>query len=89
MDSLPTLQVPIFIQRPPQNSLNNRFRESQYITTECTLAIDDDMLYNPKDIEFGYQVWKDLGQGRKRMVGYQPRGAAADGAYLTGDREYR
>ena len=87
--SLPSFNVPVIIEQRHINSLNQRFHETEYITTECVLAMDDDMLYHPEDVEFGYQTWKSFGQGRKRMIGYHQRAVSTDGRYDVGGKSYR
>jgi alpha-1,4-N-acetylglucosaminyltransferase EXTL3 len=60
------------------------------VKTKCILAMDDDMLLDPKDIEFGYQTWKTFGGGRSRMVGFIPRVSNKDNtAYrIDGFKKY-
>jgi len=81
VDSLASYKVPIVIEKRDR-PLNERFRRSDNIKTNCVLAIDDDMIYKPTDVEMGYQVWKAFGQGRTRMVGYIKRAASKEGKYL-------
>lgn len=73
MDSFASYAVPIVLERR-SISLNERFRMSENVQTNCVLAIDDDMRYAAADVELGYEVWKEFGQGRRRMVGYIARG---------------
>ena len=49
--------------------------------TDAILALDDDTIFDPKYIEWGYQAWKAHAGGRQRMVGYYARWAEEDGEY--------
>lgn len=85
LDSISSYPVPVIIE-PRHISLNQRFHTSENVVTDCVLTIDDDMRYKPEDIEFGYQAWKELGQGRKRMVGYVAR-EVRDRTYILNNLE--
>lgn len=76
------LPVPVVFEQRQVNSLNERFRRTENIRTECVLSVDDDIYIQPDDVEAGFQAWRQFGQGRRRMVGYFPRAMASDGAYL-------
>ncbi|KAI9697350.1 MAG: hypothetical protein M1820_007856 [Bogoriella megaspora] len=81
-DTLTSYTVPIIIEQRGINSLNQRFKLSENIRTNAILAIDDDIIFKPEDIELGYQTWHQYGLGRKRMVGYVPR-EVRDGTYVV------
>lgn len=76
-------KVPVIVEQRHINSLNQRFRKTENIVTECVLSLDDDMLFKPADIQLGYDTWKQYGQGRRRMVGYVAREATADKVYMV------
>lgn len=76
-------KVPVIVEQRNINSLNQRFRKSANILTECVLSLDDDMLFEPDDIQLGYDTWKQYGQGRHRMLGYVAREATDDNAYMV------
>lgn len=82
VESLPSYPVSVVIEQRHINSLNQRFHKSDNMKTDCILAMDDDILFKPADIELGYQAWKNYGLGRKSMVGYIPRQASKDGVYV-------
>ncbi|EGP92052.1 uncharacterized protein MYCGRDRAFT_107566 [Zymoseptoria tritici IPO323] len=76
--------IPVIIDQREVNTLNGRFLKIDAIKTNSVLAMDDDMLYDPKDVEFGYQVWREFGQ-RERMSGFIARATNKDNtAYNIG-----
>lgn len=75
--------VPVVVEQRHINSLNQRFRKSENIRTEAVLSLDDDMLFEPADIQLGYDTWKQYGQGRRRMLGYVAREASDDKSYMV------
>jgi len=77
--------VEVIIEMRASTSKNERFHIDEYIRTAGILAIDDDMIFDPVDIEFGYQVWRDFGQGRRRMAGYISRETTPEGSYIVSD----
>lgn len=78
-------KVPVIVEQRHINSLNQRFFKSENIVTECVLSLDDDMLFEPDDIQLGFDTWKQYGQGRRRMVGFVAREATSDNAYMVAD----
>jgi hypothetical protein len=78
-------KVPVIIEQRHINSLNQRFRKSENIKTECVLSLDDDMLFKPEDVQLGYESWKQYGQGRRRMLGYVAREVTKDNSYMVHD----
>jgi hypothetical protein len=84
VQALTRYQVPIWIIRPENNSLNERFRPFSRLEREDVLfnntqtflseidavfSLDDDILLEAADVELGYQVWQDFGGAeRRRMV---------------------
>lgn len=76
-------RVPVIVEQRHINSLNQRFHKSESIKTEAVLSLDDDMLFEPDDIQLGYDTWKQYGQGRRRMLGYVAREASDDDAYMV------
>ncbi|KAK0723532.1 exostosin 2 [Lasiosphaeria miniovina] len=54
-----------------RNSLNNRLFPDPEYQTQAVLTHDDDVWYEPDDVEFVFQTWRQL--GRYRLTGALPR----------------
>jgi hypothetical protein len=82
--------VPVVLERRERNSKNERFRRTSAITTAAVLALDDDMVILPRDVEYGFQAWQTHHKPRTRMVGYIRRYIDKNGKYLAkpGERGY-
>lgn len=50
-----------------------RFRQPKAMRTEAALFIDDDLQFDPHDIEFGFSVYQQFGRDAHRIVGYSGR----------------
>ncbi|KAK5163868.1 uncharacterized protein LTR77_010262 [Saxophila tyrrhenica] len=79
--SIAKYPVPVVLERRARNSKNERFRRTPAITTAAVLALDDDMVIIPRDVEYGFQAWQTHRYPRSRMVGYVRRRVSADGHY--------
>ncbi|KAK4446299.1 glycosyltransferase [Podospora aff. communis PSN243] len=55
----------------PYDSLNARFEPDPLYETQAILSHDDDVWYEPSDLEFVFQTWRQL--GRYRITGALPR----------------
>ncbi|RWS27310.1 exostosin-2-like protein, partial [Leptotrombidium deliense] len=67
----PKISIPLKILQTQENKLSNRFYPYNDIETEGILAIDDDIIMLTADeLEFGFQVWKELPD---RIVGFPSR----------------
>ena len=73
--------VPIVLERRARNSKNERFRRTPEMTTDAILALDDDMVILPRDVEYAYQAWRMYRYPRTRMVGYVRRRVNDEGLY--------
>lgn len=69
-DTIAQYPVPVKLERRAKNSKNERFRRTPGISTAAVFALDDDMVINPRDVEYGFQAWQTFHQPRTRMVGY-------------------
>lgn len=65
------------------DSLNNRFKPLQDITTQAVLSIDDDVLIDCEDIALAFATWQTA---PRTMVGFVPRLARYDA--ITGKHSY-
>lgn len=52
------------------DSLNTRFKPIEDAHTDAIFAVDDDMRVSCKDLELGYETWRN---SPKNLVGYMPR----------------
>ncbi|KAF5977043.1 exostosin-like protein [Fusarium bulbicola] len=59
--------VPVRFRRGLQDSLNEKFRPDPDFKTQAILLTDDDVYYQPSDLEFVFQTWKTF--GRYRLTG--------------------
>jgi len=80
LQTLGSYKVPVVLEHRGR-SLNERFRRSENVQTDCILSIDDDLEFSHADVELGYQTWKEFGSGRQRMIGYMPREVSASHDY--------
>lgn len=66
-----TLPVPVRVISEPTNSMNNRFKPRPgLITTGSIFFVDDDLLVQPEDVDFAFEVWLTH---RMQLVGFLPR----------------
>ncbi|KAI7443976.1 hypothetical protein KC364_g13389, partial [Hortaea werneckii] len=79
--TLTKYQVPIVLERRARNSKNYRFQRTPAIETAAVLALDDDMVIKPRDVEYAFQAWQMYRYPRKRMVGYIRRRVSPQGDY--------
>ncbi|KAI7553854.1 hypothetical protein KC331_g946 [Hortaea werneckii] len=79
--TLTKYQVPIVLERRARNSKNYRFQRTPAIETAAVLALDDDMVIKPRDVEYAFQSWQMYRYPRKRMVGYIRRRVSPQGDY--------
>ncbi|KAK4207012.1 glycosyl transferase family 64 domain-containing protein [Rhypophila decipiens] len=63
--------IPFRFHKPERNSMNNRFLPLESYATQAILHSDDDISYDPADIEFTFQAWRQ--HGRYRITGPFPR----------------
>lgn len=63
--------IPVRHHVPNSNSLNNRFIPDPSYTTQAIFHSDDDLWFEPSDLEFAFQVWRQL--GRYKVTGALPR----------------
>ncbi|KAK0649861.1 glycosyl transferase family 64 domain-containing protein [Cercophora newfieldiana] len=63
--------VRIRYRRSSHNSLNQRFIPDPLYETQAILSHDDDVMWEPSDLEFVFQTWRQL--GRYRITGALPR----------------
>lgn len=63
--------IPIRYRLSARNSLNMRLLPDPLYATQAILQHDDDVWYTPSDLEFVFQVWRQL--GRYRLTGALPR----------------
>ncbi|KAM7208262.1 Glycosyl transferase family 64 domain containing protein [Naviculisporaceae sp. PSN 640] len=59
--------IPVRYHVPEKNSLNNRFIPLPAYETQAILSTDDDIWFKAADLEFTFQVWRQL--GRYRIMG--------------------
>lgn len=62
-------------------SLSRKFRDAESIKTSTILAIDDDILMPPENIEYGFQIWK---KHPTQLVGYLARYISIQKAAMDG-----
>jgi hypothetical protein len=63
--------VPIRYRMSTRNSLNQKLIPDPAYKTKAILLTDDDVYYEPDDLEFVFQSWRKFGQ--YRLVGALPR----------------
>lgn len=63
--------ISVRYRKPPNKSLNVRFLPDEEYATQAVLHQDDDIYYDPKDLDFVFDTWRKYGQGR--VVGGTPR----------------
>lgn len=68
-----SLAVPVHFERARRNSLAERFRKPAGMRTLAGFWIDDDLAFRQQDIEFAFDVYRDLGQDSHRIVGFSGR----------------
>ncbi|PCD21243.1 hypothetical protein FGRA07_11739 [Fusarium graminearum] len=74
-------KVPVRFRVALEDSLNEKLRPDPDFKTQAILLTDDDVYYQPKDLEFVFQAWRKF--GRDRLTGALARCSdiAADGNY--------
>jgi len=70
-DSISEHGVRIRYRVSEYNCLNNRFMPDPEYRTQAILQHDDDVWYEPDDLEFAFQTWRQL--GRYKITGALPR----------------
>ena len=97
-ETLSDFNVPIFIVRTVDKSLNERFRwpidnsmvlasnakatDRSVSTTDVVLALDDDLEFGAKDVEAGFQAFREYASyDQMRMVGFFAREITDAGTY--------
>lgn len=73
-------KVPVRYRASPKNSLNQKLVVDPEYKTKALLLSDDDIYYEPADLEFAFQTWRKFGQ--ERLTGSVPRCATLDKAGL-------
>lgn len=70
----------MYLSRARVNSLTERFRKPKEMRTEVGFWVDDDLQFQPEDIEFGFLVFQQLSghQFNHRIVGYSGRQLGLD-----------
>lgn len=63
--------VPVRYRKSKHNSLNEKLWPDPAYKTQAILLTDDDVYYEPDDLEFVFQSWRKF--GKHRMVGALPR----------------
>ncbi|KAH7316805.1 glycosyl transferase family 64 domain-containing protein [Stachybotrys elegans] len=69
--------VNVRYHKPGQNSLNDKLWPDPEYRTAGILLSDDDVYYQPGDLEFVFQTWRKMGQDR--ITGALSRCASPDG----------
>lgn len=70
-DYVSELGVKVRYRRSEQNSLNSKLIPDPEYKTKAILLSDDDVYYEPDDLEFVFQSWRKFAQ--YRLVGALPR----------------
>lgn len=70
--------VRVRYRKPEHDSLNEKLKPDPGYQTQAILLSDDDVYYEPGDLEFVFQSWRKFGQ--YRLVGALPR--CADKVHL-------
>lgn len=70
-DYTSSLGVPIRFRKSEKNSLNQKLIPDPKYKTQAILLSDDDVYYEPSDLEWVFQSWRKFAQ--HRLVGALPR----------------
>ncbi|GIZ49327.1 hypothetical protein CKM354_001235900 [Cercospora kikuchii] len=89
LGTLDTYRVPVVLEQRHINSLNQRFHPTEHVKTNCVFSVDDDMIFKPEDVEYGYQAWKDQNKGRQRMLGFIAREVRRKGQQVIYDQPHK
>lgn len=65
------LGIPVRYRASPRNSLNEKMKFDPEYKTKAVFLSDDDIYYQPSDLEFAFQSWRKFGQNR--ITGSIPR----------------
>jgi len=64
--------VPVYVRVSKQNSMNERFRMDSRVQTQALFMVDDDLVIQHSDLEWGFSVWKQMGRA-ERIIGFAGR----------------
>ncbi|KAL2076121.1 hypothetical protein VTL71DRAFT_1064 [Oculimacula yallundae] len=70
-DYVSSFGVPVRHVMSKVNSMNNRLTPDPLIQTQAIFSSDDDVYFQPSDLEWGFQTWRNF--GRDRIVGAHGR----------------
>ncbi|KAH9223136.1 glycosyl transferase family 64 domain-containing protein [Leptodontidium sp. 2 PMI_412] len=70
-DYVSPLGVPVRYVMSEVNSMNNRLTPDPLIQTQAIFSSDDDVYFQPSDLEWGFHTWRNF--GRDRIVGAHGR----------------
>jgi hypothetical protein len=68
----PPYPVPLHVRISTVNSMNERFRIDERLETQAIFMVDDDLVLQQADLEWGFRVWQQAGRDR-RIVGFSAR----------------